>query len=107
TRVNAAVYDELTARWTVTTSDGAAQTARFVVMPTGCLSSTNMPDFPGRASYRGDVYHTGRWPHEGVSFRDKRVGIIGTGSSALQAIPIIAEEAAHLHVFQRTPTFSV
>jgi cation diffusion facilitator CzcD-associated flavoprotein CzcO len=107
TRVEAAQYDEATARWSVRCSDGTAVSARFVIMATGCLSSTNMPKFQGLESFGGDVYHTGRWPHEGVDFRDKRVGVIGTGSSAIQAIPLIAEEAAHLTIFQRTPNFSV
>jgi len=78
----------------------------FVVMATGCLSSTQVPNFPGRESFRGKTYHTGRWPHEGVDFTGQRVGIIGTGSSAIQSIPIIAEQARHLFVFQRTPNFS-
>jgi cyclohexanone monooxygenase len=76
-------------------------------MATGCLSSTNIPAFPGRDSFAGATYHTGRWPHEGVDFTGKRVAVIGTGSSAIQSIPIIAEQAAHLTVFQRTPTYSI
>jgi cyclohexanone monooxygenase len=76
-------------------------------MATGCLSSANVPSFPGRDSFRGLMLHTGNWPHERVDFTGKRVGVIGTGSSAIQAIPLIAEEAAHLFVFQRTPTYSV
>ena len=72
-----------------------------------CLSSANLPDFPGRDSFAGDTYHTGRWPHEPVDFTGKRVGIIGTGSSAIQAIPVIAAQAKHLTVFQRTPNYSI
>ena len=76
-------------------------------MATGCLSSTNTPDFPGLHSFEGDIYHTGNWPHEEVDFSGKRVGIIGTGSSSIQSTPVIAEAAQHLYVFQRTPNFSV
>ena len=94
-------------RWRVETSDGQAWTASHFVSAVGCLSSTNIPDFPGMADFAGEVHHTGRWPHEGVDFSGKRVGVIGTGSSAIQAIPILAEEAGHLTVFQRTPNFSV
>ena len=105
--VRSAHYLEEAAEWLVTTDAGEAVRARFVVMATGCLSSTNIPDFKGLESFRGKTYHTGNWPHEGVDFAGKRVGIIGTGSSAIQSIPIIAEEAEHLTVFQRTPNFSV
>jgi len=76
-------------------------------MATGCLSVPNEPKFKGSETFAGPRYHTGRWPHEGVDFTDKRVGIIGTGSSAVQSIPLIAEQAARLYVFQRTPSFVV
>jgi cyclohexanone monooxygenase len=76
-------------------------------MATGCLSQANRPDFPGIDSFRGDCYHTGHWPHDGVDFTGKRVGVIGTGSSAIQSIPLIAQQAEHLTVFQRTPNYSV
>src|SRR5262249_14166781 len=82
-------------------------TARFLVMATGCLSSARTPDFAGADRFEGETYHTGRWPHEGVDFTGKRVGVIGTGSSGVQSIPIIAEQAAHLFVFQRTHAVSV
>jgi cyclohexanone monooxygenase len=78
-----------------------------MIMATGCLSSTNVPDFDGLETFQGETYHTGRWPHEGVDFSGKRVGVIGTGSSAIQSIPIIAEQAADLTVFQRTATYAV
>ena len=107
TRVESATFDDTTGQWTVRTDRGDELTARYVVMATGCLSSTNLPDIPGRDSFEGASYHTGRWPHEGVDFTGLRVGVIGTGSSAIQSIPLIAEEAAELHVFQRTPTYSV
>jgi len=93
--------------WRVETDDGQHWTATHFITAVGCLSSTNMPDFPGLERFAGDVYHTSRWPHEGVDFSGKRVGVIGTGSSGVQAIPIIAEEAKHLTVFQRTPNYSV
>ena len=76
-------------------------------MATGCLSARNTPDFPGIDRYRGQHFHTGDWPEEGVDLAGKRVGIIGTGSTAIQAIPILAEESGHLFVFQRTPNFSM
>src|SRR6185436_16727352 len=103
TRVESATFDDTTGQWTVRTDHGDELTARYVVMATGCLSSTNLPDIPGRDSFEGASYHTGRWPHEGVDFTGLRVGVIGTGSSAIQSIPLIAQEAAELHVFQRTP----
>jgi cyclohexanone monooxygenase len=107
TRVSAAHFDEARERWTVRLDTGAELTARFCIMATGCLSSANIPNIPGRERFSGPTYHTGHWPHEGVDFTGKRVGIIGTGSSALQSIPIIAEQAAHLTVFQRTATYAV
>jgi cyclohexanone monooxygenase len=76
-------------------------------MATGCLSAPRAPDIEGADSFKGPTYHTGEWPHEGVDFSGKRVGIIGTGSSAIQAIPVIAEQAGHLTVFQRTPNYSI
>jgi len=107
TRVDAAHFDEPAARWTLQTSDGARWSARFVVMATGCLSTANLPEIKGRDSFGGRTYHTGKWPHEGVDFTGKRVAVIGTGSSAIQSIPLIAAEASQLFVFQRTPNFSV
>lgn len=94
-------------RWRVETSDGITWTSDLFITAVGCLSSTNTPDFRGLESFQGDVYHTSRWPHAGVDFKGKRVGVIGTGSSGIQAVPIIAQEAAHLTVFQRTPNFSI
>ena len=107
TGVESAIFDEEAARWMISTSDGARVSARFCVMATGCLSSANTPDFEGLERFRGAIYHTGRWPHEGVDFTGQRVGVIGTGSSAIQSIPLIAQEARHLFVFQRTPNYSV
>ncbi|MFA5581567.1 MAG: NAD(P)/FAD-dependent oxidoreductase [Paracoccaceae bacterium] len=107
TRVAETVFDESTNKWTVTTDAGDNVTCRYLIMATGCLSNSRMPDMKGMDSYKGDVYHTGQWPHEGVDFTGKRVGIIGTGSSAIQAIPQIAKQAKHLTVFQRTPNYSL
>jgi len=107
TRVTAATYDGPSRTWQVDTDPGEPITARFVVMATGCLSSANIPEIAGAASFEGPSYHTGRWPHEGVDFTGLRVGVIGTGSSAVQSIPIIAEQAAQLTVFQRTATYAV
>jgi cyclohexanone monooxygenase len=107
TRVATAHYDDAANRWSVTTDAGAAVSARFLIMATGCLSSANMPDIPGRDDFAGEILHTGRWPHEGVDFTGKRVAVIGTGSSAIQSIPIIAEQADGLTVFQRTAAYSV
>jgi cation diffusion facilitator CzcD-associated flavoprotein CzcO len=107
TRVTAARFDEAAGWWTVETDRGDRVSARFCIMATGCLSAAQVPRFPGLETFRGDRYHTGHWPHEGVDFSGQRVGVIGTGSSAIQSIPIIAEQAAHLFVFQRTPNFSV
>jgi cation diffusion facilitator CzcD-associated flavoprotein CzcO len=107
TRVTAATFDERAGRWIVRTGDGAEISARFVIMATGCLSSANTPDLEGMDTFEGEIYHTGRWPHERVDFTNKRVAVIGTGSSGIQAIPMIAEEAADLVVFQRTPNYSV
>ena len=107
TRVVKAHFDEAGAQWDIETDTGLKVAAKFCVLATGCLSSTNLPDFEGLTSFRGETYHTGRWPHEGVDFEGKRVGIVGTGSSAIQAIPVIAAEAHHLTVFQRTPNYSI
>jgi cyclohexanone monooxygenase len=106
TPVRAARFDERLGRWTVESERGSTS-ARFCIMATGCLSSTNIPAFAGRDSFAGATYHTGRWPHEGVDFSGRRVAVIGTGSSAIQSIPLIAEQAAHLTVFQRTPAYTI
>jgi cyclohexanone monooxygenase len=107
TRVTAAHFDEASERWTVTTDSGETVSARFVVMATGCLSSPNKPEFEGEDDFEGETYLTGLWPHEGVDFTGKTVGVIGTGSSAIQSIPIIAREAASVTVFQRTPNYAI
>jgi cyclohexanone monooxygenase len=107
TRVATTVFNEGTDRWTVTTDDGKRYSAHYVVMATGSLSNARTPDFKGLSSFKGKTYHTGHWPHEGVDFTGLRVGVIGTGSSAIQSIPVIAEQAKHVTVFQRTPNFSI
>ncbi|HWP66200.1 MAG TPA: NAD(P)/FAD-dependent oxidoreductase [Candidatus Limnocylindria bacterium] len=107
TRVTSAVFDEAADRWIVCTDRGHRVAVRFCIMATGCLSAANTPGFPGLESFRGRAFHTGRWPHEEVDFTGRRVAVIGTGSSGIQAIPLIAEQAAHLFVFQRTPNYSV
>jgi cyclohexanone monooxygenase len=107
TRATAAHYDEASADWTVGTEAGQRITARHLILATGCLSAARLPEIPGIADFAGKIYHTGQWPHEGVDFTGQRVAVIGTGSSAIQAIPVIAREAAHLTVFQRTPNFSI
>ena len=107
TRVTAATYDETAKSWRIETDRGDNVTAKFCIMAVGCLSAANRPPFRGREEFRGPIYHTGEWPHEGVDFTGLRVGVIGTGSSAIQSIPIIAQQASALTVFQRTATYSV
>ncbi|MGH3247783.1 MAG: flavin-containing monooxygenase [Trebonia sp.] len=107
TRVTAARYDEPSRTWRIETDRGGTVTVRYLVMATGCLSAAKMPEIPGTEDFRGQWYHTAHWPHEGVDFTGLRVGVIGTGSSAVQSIPVIAEQAADLTVFQRTPAYSL
>jgi cation diffusion facilitator CzcD-associated flavoprotein CzcO len=107
TRVEALTFDENASKWTVKLDDRKEAAARFCVLATGCLSSPNLPEIKGMESFKGATFHTAKWPHEGVHFDGQRVGVIGTGSSGVQSIPIIAEEAAQLFVFQRTPVYTV
>jgi len=107
TRVTAAHYDETENRWRVRTETGDTFIAKFLITAVGCLSTANVPKFAGLESFAGDWYHTGQWPHEGVDFTGKRVGMIGTGSTGIQAAPVIAAAAKHLTVFQRTANYSV
>ncbi len=106
-RVIAAHYDEQTGVWEIETDNGRQYRARFCVMATGCLSVPNVPVIEGQDEFAGEVYHTGNWPADGVDFSGKSVGIIGTGSSGVQSIPVIAREAAHLTVLQRTPNYNM
>src|SRR5215212_3639374 len=107
TRIESAVFDETISRWSVMTSDGKTVAAKFVVLATGCLSNARMPDIKGLDQFKGKVYHTGHWPHEEVDFTGQRVAVIGTGSSAIQSVPVIAGQASQLTVFQRTANFSI
>ena len=107
TRVTTAHYNDATARWDIATDQGDRFSARFCIMATGCLSVPRMPQYPGLEDFEGDMYHTGEWPHDGVDFTGKHVGVIGTGSSGIQSIPLIAEQAASVTVFQRTPNFAI
>lgn len=107
TRISSAIYDAESQRWTVLTEHGDTMSARFLITAAGCLSAARMPDLAGLDSFKGQFYHTGNWPHEPVDFTGKRVGVIGTGSSGVQTIPVIARQASELVVFQRTPNFSI
>ena len=107
TWITDARYDEVGQRWTIETDTGTKVSAQFLVCAVGALFVANMPDYPGIGDFAGECYHTGRWPHEKVSFEGKRVGVIGTGSSGIQSIPEIAKEAEHVTVFQRTPQYAL
>ena len=107
TRVAEGVFNEDTNRWAVTTEAGDVYDAQWDIMATGCLSVPKEVDIPGAETFAGPTYVTGRWPHEGVDFTGKRVAVIGTGSSAIQSIPIIAEQASQLTIYQRTPNYSL
>ncbi|WP_375461726.1 flavin-containing monooxygenase [uncultured Enterovirga sp.] len=107
TRVTGATFDEAANRWTVRTDRGETFVAPFLITAVGCLSAANVPKLPGIETFKGEWYHTGAWPHEGVDFTGKRVGQIGTGSTGIQAAPVIAAEAGHLTVFQRTANYSI
>ncbi|MDN3016153.1 alpha/beta hydrolase fold domain-containing protein [Paenibacillus sp. BSR1-1] len=106
TRITSARYNEQNRNWEIRMEDGNRVIAEYFITALGCLSSSNIPKIKGLDSFKGEMYHTGRWPHEKVDFNGKRVGVIGTGSSGIQAIPAIAKEAGHLTVFQRTPQYS-
>lgn len=107
TRVTSAEHDPASGLWTVRTDRGDCVTARYVILATGPLSLPQVPKFKGLESFQGKWYHTGKWPHEEVDFTGLRVGVVGTGSSGVQSIPLIAEQASHLYVFQRTAQYSV
>ena len=106
-RVNRLRFDERTSHWHVSTERGDQITAKYVVAASGALDATNIPDFPGLSSFRGQWHHTSQWPRQGVSFAGQRVGLIGTGSTGLQAATAIGKSAEHLYVFQRTPAYSL
>ena len=107
TTVTEAAFDEAAGCWRIATDDGARLSATYCILATGCLSAVNRPAFDGLDRFAGEWYHTGAWPHDGVSFAGQRVGIVGTGSSAIQSIPLIAAEARHLTVFQRQPNYTI
>ncbi|MCY3957923.1 MAG: NAD(P)/FAD-dependent oxidoreductase [Chloroflexi bacterium] len=107
TRVTAATFHEDANRWEITTDRGDRVTARYLITAIGCISTSNVPPIEGLDDFQGDWYHTGAWPHDPVDFTGKRVGVIGTGSSGVQSIPVIAKQASSLTVFQRTPQFTV
>jgi cyclohexanone monooxygenase len=105
--VTAAHFDEGARRWAIETDAGERVSAQFFIMATGCISTAQIPDLDGFDEYKGRTFHTGNWPHEKVDFTGERIAVIGTGSSGIQAIPVLAQEAAHLTVFQRTPNYSL
>jgi len=107
TRVVGSTFDEGSARWAVTTDRGDEVSAQYLILATGLLSATNFPPIPGIDSFSGDIYHTGKWPQSPVDFTGKRVAVIGTGSSGCQAIPLIAEQAEQVTVFQRTANYLI
>jgi cyclohexanone monooxygenase len=107
TRVVAAMFDPASNTWTVRTDQGDTVRAPFCIMATGNLSTPRVPDIKGLGRFQGQWCHSGLWPHDGVDFTGRRVGVIGTGSSGVQMIPLIAQQAKHLHVFQRTANFSL
>ncbi|AYQ90792.1 MULTISPECIES: flavin-containing monooxygenase [Burkholderia] len=107
TRIDSLVFDEAGEAWTLRTQGGEVFETRFCVMATGCLSAPKTPDIAGYGSFAGETLFTSRWPHRKVDFAGKRVAVIGTGSSAIQMVPVVAREAAQLTVFQRTPNYSI
>ena len=107
TRITSSNYDEEKAEWEVVAEQGDTYRSNFCIFATGCLSSYNLPKFEGIEDFSGATYHTGQWPHEGVDFSGLRVGVIGTGSSAIQSIPEIAKQAKDLTVFQRTANYTI
>src|SRR5947209_16257739 len=107
TEITEAVYDDAANTWTLVTDEGERVTARVCVLAVGNLSSVKQPDFPGLEAFRGRWYHTAQWPHEGVDFTGRRVGFVGTGSTAIQSVPQIARQAERLYVFQRTANYSM
>ena len=107
TRVSAADFASDTGRWTLTTQAGEQFDAQFLVMATGGLSTPTLPSIPGFETFKGTSFHTGRWPHEGLDFTGKRVGVLGTGATGIQVIQTIAPQVGHLTVFQRTATYAI
>src|SRR5690606_34542808 len=106
-RLVKAVFDEASNLWTLTTENGDTYRARHFVSSAGPISAPIWPNIPGRESFRGEIYHSALWPHEEPVYTGKRVGIIGTGSSGTQIIPLVAQQAKQLNVFVRTPNLHV
>ena len=107
TRIVRAQWDEAAALWRLTTAAGEHFSARYVFEGVGLLSSTNVPNFAGMESFKGEIHHAARWPAGGVDLAGKRVAVIGTGSTGIQIVSEIAPEVAHLYVLQRTPQYVV
>ena len=107
TRISSAHYDEAEARWNITTADGDTVSSKYFIPAVGALSVTNLPDIPGLDTFKGESFHTARWPREKVDFKGKRVGVIGTGSTGVQVMPEIAKEADEVVIFQRTPQYVI
>jgi cyclohexanone monooxygenase len=108
TEVTSATFEEETGTWVIETDDGETVSSQFFITAVGCLSTPYVPDFDDIDAYEGETYHTGKWPHDGVDFDDKRVAVIGTGASGIQVIPEVGkEDIEHLTVFQRTPNYAV
>lgn len=107
TKVTRTVFNETTNLWEVETDKGDKVTAQHLITGLGILSATNVPAFKNQKAFKGQVYHTGNWPREGVDFSGKRVGVIGTGSTGIQVITALAPKVGHLTVFQRSPQYSV
>ncbi|UJR18779.1 hypothetical protein I4U23_005685 [Adineta vaga] len=107
TRVVSAIFDDTLLRWEIKTNRNNVLLAKFCIMATGCLSVPKTPDIKGLDHFKGSIYSTSNWPHENVDFSNRRVAVIGTGPSGVQCIPIIAKQAAHVYVFQRTPNYCI
>jgi len=107
TQVKSATFDDERSRWLIETNTGEHVSAKFCILATGNLSLPRVPEFPGLEAFQGEWYHTGLWPHEGVDFSGKRVGLIGTGSSGMQITPFLGEQAKQLFVFQRTANYAL
>tara|TARA_B100000989_G_scaffold102307_1_gene74805 strand:+ start:959 stop:2578 length:1620 start_codon:yes stop_codon:yes gene_type:complete len=100
-------FDENSNRWKITTNTGEEINAQYFIMATGCISTTQIPNIKGLSDYFGNTFHTGDWPHEEVDFSGQSIAVIGTGSSGIQSIPVLAKQAKKLTVFQRTPNYSI
>lgn len=107
TRVTGAAWDDDACLWNINLENGEILEAKYFVMASGPLSVPRDNEFEGLKSYRGELYRSGRWPQHAVSYSGKRVGVIGVGSTGVQIVPVVAQEAAELYVFQRTPSFSM